>query len=79
VEPVEEGEVAPPRKEVTYFAGRLNRDGDQWLYESYGHVFTSEQYPDIGTSLSTLYRDTRREFDSQHEQLKQAKEALVAK
>lgn len=72
----EEGEEAPPRKELTYFAGRLLRDGDEWIYETFGHVFSSEQYPDLATTMAGIYRDAQKEHDGQQEALKTAKEAL---
>jgi len=61
---VEEGEEAPPRKAATYFAGRLFKEGEEWLYESYGHVFTSDQYPSIGTKLAGLYKETKQDYGS---------------
>jgi hypothetical protein len=38
----EEGQEAPPRKSASYFGGRIFKVGDNWIYESYGHVFTSD-------------------------------------
>lgn len=75
----EDGAPAPPRKELTYFAGRLLREGDQWLYETFGHVFTSDQYPDLGDFLANIHRDARKEYDGQQEALKNARDALQAK
>lgn len=78
-EEVEEGAEPVPRKELTYFAGRLIKENDKWLYETFGHVFTSDQYPDLATSLSGVFRDAGKEYLSQQEALKAAKEALLAK
>lgn len=75
---VEEGEEAQ-RKSASYFGGRIFKEGETWLYESYGHVFTSEQHPDLISSLSKLYKETRQEHQQQSEQIKVAKEALLAK
>jgi hypothetical protein len=55
-------EEEAPRKSASYFGGRIFKEDEQWVYESYGHVFTSEQYPDLAQTLSNLYRDTTKEF-----------------
>ena len=59
---VEEGEEAPPRKCASYFGGRIFKEGENWIYESYGHVFTSEQHPDLAASLSKVYKETGEEY-----------------
>jgi len=56
-------EEASVRKSVTYFAGRIFKPEEHWMYESYGHVFTSEQQADLPASLCQLYKETKTEFE----------------